>query len=87
MTEQNKLDTLKALIEEYLQYTSNRGWTGVNIGITVTWYKEVERTEYDGTKVRWPQSESREFPLSSIDERIKSYRNKINYAKSKKDAV
>lgn len=83
-----KLETLSALCTEYSQYLEK--WNKVDISydkftgeVSVTWYNEVEKEWPTGDIEIYRPFTRRTFGLEDIDERIMSYRNKINYVKSK----
>ena len=87
MNETDKIKTLRELVNEYLTYIDR--WEEVEVyfdrfhrAVFVTWFKVIIREEA-GVEKEYTQFTRREIPLDSLDERIKSYRNKINYAKKK----
>ena len=90
MNEQAKIRLLRKLVKEYANYLDL--WHKATVRydkfsemIAVTFYNEIETINEHGIKVTRRPFTRREFGISYLDERIKSYRNKINYAKSKRD--
>lgn len=81
----SKLQTLRELVKEYLTYVTK--WDSVEVTngkcITVTWYKVVHKENEFGEVNPYINATSRTFTEDDLDERIKSYRNKISYERSK----
>ena len=89
MTTKQKVAQLRKLVNEYLNYIDK--WTGVQVyydkwtgDIKITWYRTIKPMNGAGEKEEYPQFTQREFTVNDLDDRILSYRNKINYAKNKK---
>ena len=89
MNEHEKIKLLRRLVKEYLPYVNK--WKSVEVthdrfeGIVyITWYSILRKKEGDGTMKKIRNFTRREIGVSDLDERIKSYRNKISYAKKSK---
>ena len=87
MTTRQKVDRLRKYVYEYVKYTK---WQKVSVlyepftgMIIVTWYTVVKKPDGEGQVQRHVNFTQRTFYANDLDERLTSYRNKINYAKSK----
>lgn len=80
MNTEQKIARLILLVNEYLKYTvwTNVGVTHMGDFIYVTWFSPIEKGE------TYMQNTIRKFPVEDLDTRLQSYRNKINYEKTKK---
>lgn len=81
----NKVNKLRKYVNEYVKYTK---WGRVAVywdrftgDITVTWYTITKKKDGAGELQRYVNFTQRRFNATDIDERLTSYRNKINYAK------
>ena len=88
MNKYEKIRILRLLVKEYSQYLDrwNKGsvrYDRFNNVITVTFYREIQTTNEYGMPVTLRPNHQIPFGPDALDERIKSYRDKIRYAKSK----
>jgi hypothetical protein len=87
MKTKDKVNKLRKYVNEYVKYTRWDKvavyWDRFTTEITVTWYTVTKKPDGEGKLQRYVNFTQRKFYAGDLDERLVSYRNKINYAKSK----
>ena len=89
MNEHEKIKLLRRLVKEYL--ATRDFWSAVDIMydrfdrvIYVTWYNVIYKKDGLGKTTKLLNSKRKTIDVDEIDAAIKSYRNKIAYAKRSK---
>ena len=89
MNEHEKIKLLRRLVKEYLP--TRDMWSAVDIMydrfdrvIYITWYNVIYKKDGLGKTTKLLNSKRKTIDVDEIDAAIKSYRNKIAYAKRSK---